>query len=176
MSSEDSEGSEFLITDGEDKQVIPMIWSTYKGLNDDENIAENWFQSMSIATVVWHEGYLYKLRMPVAGVKIDYNLSIQLPKKSAEPKKDGYRMVKKGEKGDYVKDDNAPFGFRKSKRGEKATHVYLKPYPQRTSFRYRVPNIINYKNLLVQQPGYKPIYTNKNEEEKARQAGNSAVH
>ena len=170
MSSEDSGGSEFLITDGGDKQVIPMIWSTYKGLNDDENISENWFQTMSIATVVWHEGYLYKLRMPAAGSKIGYNLSIQLPKNSAEPKKDGYRMVKKGEKGEYVKDDNAPFGFRKTKRGEKATHVYLKPYPQRTSFRYRVPNIINYKNLLVQQPGYKPIYTNKKEEEKARQA------
>ena len=154
MESDDAKEKNILIAGGERRLSIPMVWTT-KNTRGYGNLSENWFQSMAIATVVWHDNYLYKLRMPTANAKIKYNLDITLPDKSAEPHVGTYVKVKDG--GEYVKDGD---DYRKPKGDEKATHKYLYPHPVRNSFRYKVPNIINYKNLVVQQPGYKAMYNN----------------
>ena len=176
MSDDDTgEPPDFEIVEDEKKQLIPMMWTS--SIDTTEGVvkkSENWFQLMSIATVVWHKGSLYKLRMPSAKDKIKYNLDITLPKNSAQTMNEGkYVPVKDGKIGEYerIVNKDGEEQYRKSTDEENAKYNYIRPKPKKNTFGYVVPNILSYKNINVQQPGFKAIYNNDEVKKEDADAG-----
>ena len=139
------------LTQGDKVITVPISYGKYK--NKEDNVGYIWYETMSIATVVEHNGELFKLRMPTANVQMNNRLQVTLasptsisyaPGRFLESTDGGYKL--NGDK--YVKD----------KRG---TYKYVPPHTRKGAFEHRVPNLVNFKRTQLEKGSHEVEYNNE---------------
>ena len=130
----------------------------------EKDDAQTWYETMSIATVVKHDEYIYKLRMPNAAEKTKNKITVTLSDPtSLKYQPGGFKKVKKGS-GNYVKDDSDDNRYSEA-AGKEGDHVYKPPYEHEWTFRHNIPPLIHYKKARLENGDHQPQY-NYSEAEK----------
>tara|TARA_B110000858_G_C17809817_1_gene480509 strand:+ start:9638 stop:14254 length:4617 start_codon:yes stop_codon:yes gene_type:complete len=141
------------LTQGDKFITVPISYVKYK--NEENNVGYIWYETMSIATVVEHNGELFKLRMPTAKDQMNNRLQVTLanptsisyaPGRFLESTDGGYKL----KRGEYVKD----------KRGK---YKYVPPHTRKGAFEHRVPNLVNFKRTQLEKGSHEVEYINEEE-------------